>query len=1408
MKQTKKIVSVLLAIVLLAGILPTWYGDVKEAEAALCETVPDVVIADANKLYPDAPVGTKLFFPDIANVPASVYATGTDEAAKTNGKLLAVYYKNNTHARFNGTEDFGEIHMVESTDNGATWSEPKTLVTKDWLLGNGVGTEQRPLEGRDPNLAVLNDGTVLLTFFTNHHAYDGSDNQTYIVESRDGGATWGTPVQIAVEGSPIVNGSKRGDVAIFDDGYVLFPLQGHDDVNSQNTRVSCVYGKRIGENQWSFERYSEVTNTVEEGTQVDECSFVATGQQNGNEVIAFIRETGGVYRSADRGATWEKIAVEERPMGDIINQPGLKLYTNADGETCIYATYAVPGTKYGRPIFGKSVKLSDLDEENGWNKTEAKLIYRCPNSAGECADPSSVITSDGRVLVVYYDGDVYSEYIGGTYVNLDGTIPNDGYEYTETDFGDYGIKAYADCGSQSVTYTKSGESLDGVAISGAINFKEGHYITIGNSGCGITLMATPSNPSGALNVIYVPYAAGGVEILTIPASGFGDSTMLGKDLNVRMTFKFINKEIVGELEHGDLLFGITVEDYTTYFLYEDVPTWALTQSISAKNVTLLNPEYAQIEKLELLDFGIAELTSAEEQGYKASDESLIGKSIRGVYNFAGGSVLAYGKHSWFTFTLQAFDDEWGKRLTPCFNDGECGYQYGTAISAANIGGKDILGADVKIEAMFDFVKNEADDKGNFTVPLLIDDQYTFTYTYDNVSVANVTETIYTRGTSYKLADIGYANAETLTPKDFGVTGAQTIGASQKIATDTPNASLHGKKIKGIYKLNNGSMLVYGSEEWAGSVILQAYDYGGNQYIVPQIFDGAYVHGTTENTALPGGNIYHFNIGNKMFIGNELEIEAYFNFKDNEAGGKDLELYLLIDGQYRFKYTWADAPVQYVNETICATYNSTAFTVIESSAYPNYVLPQTLGATLATDRDVVKMGFSFADVIANRGIAKEHIASYGAVLAPGTKTAADLKAKAAEMIAAGETSSDIYVRTEGDIEKLFESETYEYFVTITNSGNAENMHIRSTAIAYMKLTDGTIYYSADCNSDAIQRVNKSVMGLLKSIFAEKYIEDYEAALALGYGTEAETPLGKAIAKYNNEEGKQITYADITEILNRAKSEPADRITLKGVHYKMHTMFEGIDAKLKGKYISVLGHSIDSYAGVSNDANANTTIVNNVCSYPNAYCFLTQGDMWWSQVIKDKGMQLLVCNASSGAAVSHDTADGITKKGSDDIRVLQLHDDNGENAGKTPDIIAITLGVNDFRNGQGIGTFDASAWDAIRQTKLYPDNSVFADNYAIMLDKITTQYPEAKVFVFNVFEASDPLCSARTNLQEYNEMIANIAAYFGVTVVDAYNDTGINKANASEYTFDGLHFNALGMRKYADAFEIALAEKYAQ
>ena len=180
MKSKKRIRSIawLLCLVLIASLFPL------TAQASLSEpTATDVTIAQVESPY-------YAHFPDIVNVPASVYG-----GAYPNGKLLVAYYKNVTHAPSSSAQPFGVIQIVESTDNGQTWSEPRDVMTPEKLVELGICTADKQVESRDPNFAILSDGTLLLTFFTRRY---GTDDyiKAYIMESTDGGDTWGTPVLI------------------------------------------------------------------------------------------------------------------------------------------------------------------------------------------------------------------------------------------------------------------------------------------------------------------------------------------------------------------------------------------------------------------------------------------------------------------------------------------------------------------------------------------------------------------------------------------------------------------------------------------------------------------------------------------------------------------------------------------------------------------------------------------------------------------------------------------------------------------------------------------------------------------------------------------------------------------------------------------------------------------------------------------------------------------------------------------------------------------------------------------------------------------------------------------------------------------------------------------------------------
>jgi len=71
---------------------------------------------------------------------------------------------------------------VRSTDNGKTWSKPVVAIDTD-------------LDDRDPSVACLKDGTLLLNWFTVH------ENQAAVMLARstDNGQTWSEPVQLKLD---------------------------------------------------------------------------------------------------------------------------------------------------------------------------------------------------------------------------------------------------------------------------------------------------------------------------------------------------------------------------------------------------------------------------------------------------------------------------------------------------------------------------------------------------------------------------------------------------------------------------------------------------------------------------------------------------------------------------------------------------------------------------------------------------------------------------------------------------------------------------------------------------------------------------------------------------------------------------------------------------------------------------------------------------------------------------------------------------------------------------------------------------------------------------------------------------------------------------------------------------------
>lgn len=336
----------------------------------------DVIIAQSEE-------ADYLFFPDVLKLP--------------DRKILVSFYKNGTHGPDSPEDPFGKLCLVESTDNGESWSQAREVMSTEKLIQLGICTSEETVEARDPNLAILNDGTLLMTFFTRRYGSDAFI-KTYMMESSDGGLSWGTPFII---NSELLDQycAKRGDIAVFDNDEILVPLYGgSSSVGSEAVSVVVRGTKISGQWQWSNEVVLAISS---EGKNYNEVSLVATG---GNTVYALAREPGTLFQSTDGGLTWAVIDTQ-----GALHQPG---FAKID-ENRVFVTWSRPGSP--RAIFGKMFYLNE-----GWGATKEKLIYALPKAltgSVDMGDPSSTLTADGKILVIYYQ--TMDKMIGGSFLNPD-----------------------------------------------------------------------------------------------------------------------------------------------------------------------------------------------------------------------------------------------------------------------------------------------------------------------------------------------------------------------------------------------------------------------------------------------------------------------------------------------------------------------------------------------------------------------------------------------------------------------------------------------------------------------------------------------------------------------------------------------------------------------------------------------------------------------------------------------------------------------------------------------------------------------------------------------------------------------------------------------------------------------------
>ena len=245
--------------------------------------------------------------------------------------------------------------------------------------------------------------------------------------------------------------------------------------------------------------------------------------------------------------------------------------------------------------------------------------------------------------------------------------------------------------------------------------------------------------------------------------------------------------------------------------------------------------------------------------------------------------------------------------------------------------------------------------------------------------------------------------------------------------------------------------------------------------------------------------------------------------------------------------------------------------------------------------------------------------------------------------------------------------------------------------------------------------------------------------------------------------------------------------------------GAAVSWEGKSISILGDSISTYTGISNDSTVNATLSGGSIYYGEGALGGYQ-QTWWQQTIDALDMRLLVNNSWSGSCVLNTRAGTV---GAYIDRCVQLHNDR---TGEQPDAIAVFLGTNDFSYFQStLGTaaidYAALITDCGDGTFAYATPTTTCEAYAIMLHKMTRRYPDAAVYCLSMLSRRDPDSDGKDVVPAptaFNAELKAIIERFGATYVDMESIIPAEASEFDKYMGDKrVHPNNAGMDKMTEA-----------
>lgn len=356
----------LLAVVVTAGVL-TASPVVATAKVATGTPTDPVVVATAES-------GKRAFFGDIIKL--------------HNGRLLAAYRESVAHINQDG-----RIMVVESRDQGRTWSTPRVAI-------------DTTIDDRDPKLMQTRGGAILLSFFrtdwTNYPPGPVTLVGTFVARSTDGGSTWSEPVEVgtAMEGpSTVVVGAyyaghaaTHGPIIELPNGELLVPLYGR--LPEGGTAPATVVRSRDGGRTWPRETESTIGKAADFDFQEPNLSLLKNGS-----ILAILRTSKNIAYvswSHDRGRTWTTPVSTGLPAS---SHHQLVLH-NGD----VLLTYGDLSGAFGpgRPTVGRILERPERTIDARKDILIYDAVINGPATTDQ-ANPSSVELRPGRYFTITSD---------------------------------------------------------------------------------------------------------------------------------------------------------------------------------------------------------------------------------------------------------------------------------------------------------------------------------------------------------------------------------------------------------------------------------------------------------------------------------------------------------------------------------------------------------------------------------------------------------------------------------------------------------------------------------------------------------------------------------------------------------------------------------------------------------------------------------------------------------------------------------------------------------------------------------------------------------------------------------------------------------------------------------------------